>query len=169
LSGYLAEAKARGAQIVELAAGDPARRVLPPTLVLDAPDDCALLQEEIFGPILPLVACETVEAGIEYVNARPRPLAFYLFDLDRDRVERALSRVVAGGVAVNDTVLQFAQSELPFGGVGPSGMGGYHGHQSFLTFCKPMPVLYQARLSSMRFMRPPYGKLADFLVRFLTR
>src|SRR6185503_3030082 len=101
--------------------------------------------------------------------ARPRPLAFYLFDHDRSRVERALSRVVAGGAAVNDTVLQFAQSELPFGGVGPSGMGAYHGHQGFLTFSKAMPVLYQARFSSMRFMRPPYSKLADFLVRFLTR
>ena len=169
LAGYLDEARARGAQVIELAKGDPGKRVLAPTVVLDAPEDTAVMQQEIFGPILPIVACETVEAGVEYVNARPRPLAFYLFDHDRGRVERTLSRVVAGGVAINDTVLQIAQSELPFGGVGPSGMGAYHGHQGFLTFSKAMPVLYQARFSSMSFMRPPYSKLADFLVRFLTR
>ena len=169
LKSYLDQARAAGAKVIELAVGDAGARILAPTLVLDAGDELALMQGEIFGPILPLVAVDSVDAAIEYVNARPRPLAFYLFDHDRDRVERALSRVVAGGAAINDTVLQFAQSDLPFGGVGPSGMGAYHGHQGFLTFSKAMPVLYQARFSSMRFMRPPYSRLADFLVRFLTR
>ncbi len=80
-----------------------------------------------------------------------------------------LDRTVAGGVAVNETVLHFAQSKLPFGGIGPSGIGHYHGHEGFLTFSKQKPVLYQARLSGMALMRPPYGKLADFIVKFLTR
>ena len=80
-----------------------------------------------------------------------------------------LAATLAGGVTVNDCVLHIAQSELPFGGVGPSGMGHYHGHAGFLTFSKQMPVLYQARWSSMALMRPPYGRLADFLTRFLTR
>ena len=169
LSKYLDEARARGATVVELGAHDRARRVLAPTLVLDAPADLALMRDEIFGPILPLIACETVDAAIDYVNARPRPLALYHFDHDRARTQRVLDRTVAGGVTINDTVLHIAQSELPFGGVGPSGMGHYHGREGFLAFSKQKPVMYQARWSSMALMRPPYGRLADFLLRFLTR
>jgi coniferyl-aldehyde dehydrogenase len=169
LTRYLDEARKHGATVIELAEGDATRRILAPTLVIDAPDDCAVMQEEIFGPILPLVAVESVDAAIDYVNARPRPLALYHFDHDRTRTERVLERTIAGGVTVNDTVLHIAQSNLPFGGVGPSGMGHYHGREGFLTFSKQKPVLYQARWSGMAMMRPPYGKLADFLVRFLTR
>jgi coniferyl-aldehyde dehydrogenase len=169
LKSYLDQAHAAGAKIVELASGDAGRRILPPTLVLDADADLALMQDEIFGPILPLVAVDSVDAAIDYVNARPRPLALYHFDNDRARTERVLDRTIAGGVTVNDTVLHFAQSELPFGGVGPSGMGQYHGREGFLAFSKQKPVLYQARYSGMALMRPPYRKLADFLVKFLTR
>jgi len=169
LKGYLDQAQAAGANIIELAPGDAGRRVLPPTLVLGARDDLALMQDEIFGPILPLVAIESVDAAIDYVNARPRPLALYHFDNDKARTQRVLERTIAGGVSVNDTVLHFAQNELPFGGVGPSGMGHYHGHQGFLTFSKQKPVLYQARFSSMALARPPYRGIADFLVKFLTR
>jgi coniferyl-aldehyde dehydrogenase len=169
LVGYLDDARARGAKVIELAQGNPAQRVIAPTLVLDAPDEALVMQEEIFGPILPIVASESVEAAVDYVNARPRPLAFYLFDNDRDRIERTLERVVAGGVSVNETVLHFVQCDLPFGGVGPSGMGSYHAHEGFLTFSKAMPVFYQSRFSSMAFMRPPYGKVAEFILKFLTR
>ena len=172
LAGLVEEARARGATVVTLpdeAAHDPARRVFAPTLVLDAPEDSRVMQEEIFGPILPLVAVKDVDAAIAYVNARPRPLALYHFDLDAARTRRVLEACVAGGVSVNDCILHNAQSELPFGGVGPAGMGHYHGHHGFLTFSKQMPVFHQSRLSSMALMRPPYGKLADFLVKFLTR
>jgi len=169
LAGYLEEARAAGAEVIELAKGDPARRVFAPTLVLDAPESCRLLQEEIFGPILPIVASETLEESIAYVNARPRPLSFYLFDHDHARTEAVLDSVVAGNCAVNDTVLQFVQHELPFGGVGASGMGSYHGHRGFLTFSHTMPVFYQARMSGMSFLRPPYRGLADQVMRFLTR
>ena len=169
LTGWIEEARSRGATVIELAAGDAARRILAPTLVLDAPDDCKLMQEELFGPVLPLVAVPSVPAAIDYVNARPRPLALYHFDHDAVRTESVLERTVAGGVTVNDTVLHFAQSKLPFGGVGPSGMGHYHAKESFLTFSKQKPVLYQARLSSMALMRPPYRTLANLLVKFLTR
>ena len=169
LAGYVDEARAAGAEVIELAPGDAARRVFAPTLVVGADDKHAVMQEEIFGPILPLVAIESVDAAIDYINARPRSLALYHFDNDGARTERVLERTIAGGAAVNDTVLQFVQSKLPFGGIGPSGMGHYHGHEGFLTFSKQKPVLYQARFSSMKFMRPPYRGLADFLVRFLTR
>lgn len=169
LKGYLDQAQAAGAKVVELAGGDAGRRVLPPTLVLDARDELAVMQDEIFGPILPLVAVDSVDAAIDYVNARPRPLALYHFDNDKARTERVLERTIAGGVTVNDTVLHIAQDDLPFGGVGPSGMGQYHGRDGFLTFSKQKPVLYQARLSSMALMRPPYRKVADLLLKFLTR
>jgi coniferyl-aldehyde dehydrogenase len=169
LKGYLDQAHAAGAKIIELAAGDAGKRVLPPTLVLDAREDLALMQDEIFGPILPLVGVDSVDAAIDYVNARPRPLALYHFDHDKARTRRVLERTVAGGVSVNDTVMHFAQSALPFGGVGPSGMGAYHGRAGFLALSKAKPVLYQARWTSMKLMRPPYRGMADFIVRFLTR
>jgi coniferyl-aldehyde dehydrogenase len=169
LTSYLDQARASGAKVIELANGDAGRRVLAPTLVLDARDDLALMQDEIFGPILPLVAVDSVDAAIDYVNARPRPLALYHFDHDAARTERVLDRTIAGGVTINDTLMHFAQSELPFGGVGPSGMGHYHGREGFLAFSKQKPVFYQARFSGMAAARPPYGKLADFLVKFLTR
>ena len=169
LRSYLDQAHAAGAQIVELAQGDPGARVLPPTLVLNARDDLALLQEEIFGPVLPLVTVDSVDAAIAYVNARPRPLALYHFDHDRARTERVLERTVAGGVSVNETVMHIVQNDLPFGGVGPSGMGHYHGREGFLTFCKQKPVLYQARWPSLKLLRPPYGRVANIILKFLTR
>jgi coniferyl-aldehyde dehydrogenase len=169
LGAWVEEARARGATVVEIGVGDAARRVLAPTLVIDAPEDCALMQEELFGPVLPLVAVPSVAAAIDYVNARPRPLALYHFDHDDVRTETVLARTISGGVAINDTVLQFAQSGLPFGGVGPSGMGQYHGRAGFETFSKLKPVFHQARWSSMALMRPPYRTLASALVRFLTR
>jgi len=169
LNSYLDQARAAGARVIELASGDAGRRVFPPTLVLDAREDLALMQEEIFGPILPLVAVETVDAAIDYVNARPRPLALYHFDNDRRRTEQVLSRTLAGGVSVNDTVMHIVQNDLPFGGVGPSGMGHYHGREGFLTFSKQKPVLFQARISSLKLMRPPYRRIAGALLRFLTR
>ena len=169
LAGYVDQARAAGAHVIELAPGDASRRVLAPTLIVNPPENLAVMQDEIFGPILPLIPIDSVDAAIDYINARPRPLALYHFDNDAARTERVLERTIAGGVSINDTVLHFAQSGLPFGGVGPSGMGHYHGHEGFLTFSKQKPVLYQARFSSMVLMRPPYRGIADFLLKFLTR
>ncbi len=172
LTALVDDARKRGATIVTLpdeGAHDATQRVFAPTLVLDAPDEARVMQEEIFGPILPIIGVASVEAAIDYVNARPRPLALYHFDHDRRRITEVLTRCVAGGVSVNDCLLHNAQGELPFGGVGPSGMGAYHGHHGFLTFTQQMPVFHQAPFSSMALFRPPYGKLADFLAKFLTR
>lgn len=171
LLAWLDEAHAAGAQVITLSddAHDPARRVLAPTLVLDAPESIALMREEIFGPVLPVVAYRDFAAAIDYVNARPRPLSLYLFDDDRTRIQRVLGACVAGSVAVNDCVFQFAQSRLPFGGIGPSGMGAYHGHAGFTTFSKQMPVFRQARWSAAGWLRPPYGPRVERLLRFLLR
>ena len=173
LRDWLDEASARGARVLALRDIDPARadseRLIAPTLVMDAPADCRLMREEIFGPILPLLAYDGFDEALAYVNAHDRPLAVYHFDMDRARIERVLERTISGGVCINDTVLHIAQSSLPFGGVGPSGMGAYHGHEGFLAFSKRKPVFRQARWSSMALFKPPYRALADRLVRFLTR
>lgn len=170
LNSYLADARAKGAEVFTLSASNAAeRRVFPPTVVTGVNDSMKLMQDEIFGPILPLVDCADVAAAIEHINARPRPLALYHFDYNKARTEEVLNRTVAGGVCINDTLMHFAQDELPFGGVGPSGMGQYHGHAGFLTFSKQKPVFYQARWSALTLFRPPYGKLADRLVAWLTR
>ncbi len=172
LTGWLDLARAEGANIIPLskaAANDPSRRILVPTVVLDAPESVTLMREEIFGPVLPLVTYREFDDVIGYVNARPRPLALYIFDDDRARIGRVLDACVAGSVAVNDTVFQFAQSRLPFGGIGPSGMGAYHGHAGFLAFSKQMPVFRQARWSATGWLRPPYGAQVERLLRFLLR
>jgi coniferyl-aldehyde dehydrogenase len=173
LRGYLEQARERGAEVIELVAVDPVRaeaaRLIPPTLVLDPGDDLQLMQDEIFGPILPIRGYRSLDDALRYINAHDRPLALYHFDLDRRRTEQVLERTIAGGVSVNDTVMHIAQSALPFGGVGASGMGHYHGRDGFLTFSKQKPVFYQARWSGMSLFKPPYRGLADWLVKFLTR
>ncbi len=173
LRGYLDEARALGCEVIELVPVDPAQaeaqRRIAPTLVLDPPDSSALMRDEIFGPILPIKSVASVDAAIDYINQHDRPLALYHFDHDKARIERVLQRTVAGGVCINDTVLHIVQDGLPFGGVGASGMGHYHGHFGFMTFSKQKPVFRQARFSAMKFFKPPYGKFADALLKFLLR
>jgi len=170
LASALAEAQARGASVVSLAPRGQdleGTRKLAPTLVLGAPDDSRLMREEIFGPILPVVPYRTLDEAIGYVNARPRPLALYVFDHDGASVERVLAETVSGGACVNETLLQLGQDDLPFGGVGPSGMGEYHGRAGFDTFSKRKAVFYQSRLNGLKLLRPPYGSRFEKLVRLL--
>lgn len=172
LACMLEEAASRGATVVSLApGGDPLERSpkLAPTLVLGAPDDTRLMREEIFGPILPVVTYRALDEAIGYVNARPRPLALYVFDHDRASVARVLAETVSGGACVNETLLHLGQDDLPFGGVGPSGMGEYHGRAGFDTFSKRKAVFYQSRLNGLTLLRPPYGPRFEALVRLLVR
>ena len=172
LAGYLDEARAGGARVVEI---NPAREdftdcgKMPPALVIGAPAGSRILHEEIFGPLLPLVAYGTLDEAIAYVNARPRPLALYVFDHDGAAIERVLDRTVSGGVTVNDTLLHLAQDDLPFGGVGPSGMGEYHGRAGFDTFSKRKAVFFQSRWNGLALLRPPYGKRFASLAKLLLR
>lgn len=171
LRRYLDEARAAGVRVVNLGGfePDPATRRFPPVLLLDARPDLAVMREEIFGPILPVVSYGTLDEAIRYVDARPRPLALYVFARERGEVEAVLARTTAGGVTVNDTILHVAQDELPFGGVGPSGMGRYHGRDGFETFSNRKAVFRQSRLNGMGLFRPPYGKRFESLVRLLLR
>jgi coniferyl-aldehyde dehydrogenase len=166
------EARARGARIFQLLPGEPwdsATRKITPHLVIDPPADCELMQREIFGPVLPVLGYEQLSQAVEFINARPRPLAFYPFSRRRATISYLLEHVMSGGVCVNDALWQVAQHDLPFGGVGASGMGHYHGREGFLTFSKLRPVFYQARVSGMRMLWPPFGALANWVLDFLTK
>ncbi|SBV89536.1 aldehyde dehydrogenase [Xanthomonas translucens pv. graminis] len=139
-----------------------------PTVVLQPGDDALLMQEEIFGPILPLRSYRMLDEAIAMVNGRDRPLALYPFSHDRAQVEAILHATVAGGVTVNDSLLHFAANALPFGGVGPSGMGAYHGRAGFDAFSKALPILWQSRWAASDRLKPPYTKIArliDLLLR----
>lgn len=172
LVGVLEEARTRGAKVHQLLAGpayDRPSRKMAPHLVLDAPWDCELMQREIFGPILPIVAYDTLDTVIERINSSPRPLALYPFSYDNSRIDQLLDRVMSGGVSINDALLHVGQHDLPFGGIGESGMGHYHGREGFETFSKLRPVFRQARFSTIAVLAPPYGKLADRMISFLIR
>jgi coniferyl-aldehyde dehydrogenase len=170
LDGYLREAAARGAGIIELCgSSDAAHKRLAPRLVVDPPDDLRLMQEEIFGPILPVRSYDSMEDAIGYINARPRPLAMYLFSSSDRLIDDVLRRTVAGGVSVNDTLLHIAADELPFGGSGASGIGHYHGRAGFETFSKMKPVFHRHGVGLGVSLRPPYGKLQEWMRRILIR
>ncbi len=172
LGALLDEARSRDAAVIEINPGQedlsPTNK-LAPHLVLGAKDDLRLMREEIFGPVLPVVGYRTLDEAIAYVNARPRPLALYVFDYDRAAVARVLAETVSGGASVNETILHVAQDDLPFGGVGASGMGRYHGREGFETFSARKSVFHQARLNGLKLFRPPYGARFDALVKFLFR
>ena len=146
-----------------------AERLLVPTLLSGVSDDMPVMREEIFGPLLPLLPYDSLDQAIEYVAQHPRPLALYLFEQDRERIDQVLARTHAGGVTLNDTIYHIAQHRLPFGGVGPSGMGGYHGETGFRTFSHMKPVFRQARFNGVGLFNPPYGKRFRQLLEILLR
>ena len=172
LHALVDDARVRGAEVITLpdaVAHDAERRIFAPTLLLRVDASMRVMQEEIFGPILPLLEYDSVEEAIATIQAQPRPLALYVFDDDARRAGRIIDAIPSGGVAHNDTVVQFAQTRLPFGGIGTSGMGHLHGHAGFLSFSKQLPVFRQSRWSGLGLLRPPYGKLAERMLRWLAR
>ena len=162
LMGYLTDARAKGAEIVEL---NPARedfrqqpfRKIPPTLVLGPTDDMAIMKDEIFGPLLPVKTYETADEAIGYVNDHARPLGLYYFGTDAAEEKRVLTRTTSGGVSVNDVVMHVSMEDLPFGGIGPAGMGAYHGIDGFKTFSHAKAIFRQAKPDITAMLRPPYG------------
>lgn len=171
LAGYVDEARVAGCEVIELssrmAEPDATSRRMPPVALLNPPSGLAVTREEIFGPVMPVLGYESVEQAVEFVNARPRPLALYYFDDNAGRIARILKATHAGGVTINDTIMHIAQDELPFGGIGASGMGSYHGKAGFDTFSKLKPVFHQSRLNGLGMFKPPYGRLFERLVSVL--
>ena len=172
LNGYLHDAAARGAIVLPISPANESlegTQKIAPTLVANVSDDMRVMHEEIFGPILPLVPYDNLDQAIAYVNARPRPLALYYFGNFDDHIQRVLNETVAGGVTINDALLHVSQDHLPFGGVGPSGMGSYHGKFGFDTFSKLKPIYHQPALNGLHLFKPPYGKRFDSLIKFLLK
>ena len=170
LTGYVKDAEAKGAKIVRL---NPASESFEgsnkfePTIILGATDEMTVMQDQIFGPILPVHTYKDVSEALDYVNDHPRPLALYCFSHDDRQVTRVLTETTSGGVSINETMLHVAQDDLPFGGVGPSGMGAYHGREGFEAFSKKKPIFFQSRVNGTSLLRPPYGKAIDTLLGLL--
>ena len=168
LNHWLIDAKDKGGDIIPL--GDDSRDMcgqqgkIPLTLITNVSDDMLLMQEEIFGPLLPIVPYKSLDEAIAYINDRPRPLALYLCSFDEQVQQKVLEQTHAGGVCLNDAAMQVAQDDMPFGGIGPSGMGHYHGHEGFLTFSKAKSVLKKGKRNTASLAFPPYGTLVHKLI-----
>ncbi|MDP1655196.1 MAG: coniferyl aldehyde dehydrogenase [Hylemonella sp.] len=172
LQGLVEDAQARGARILPTHAAEEGlatTRKMTPVLLLDVTDEMSVMQEEIFGPVLPLLPYQNLDEAIGYVKAHPRPLALYWFGNNIAHRDQVLRETISGGVTLNDTLYHVAQDNLPFGGVGPSGSGAYHGETGFRLFSHNKPVFAQSRFSGARLLQPPYGKVADRMVRILKK
>jgi coniferyl-aldehyde dehydrogenase len=170
MTAAIAEAEQGGAKVLRHPApSDRSRRLLPPVVVLDAPENCTLMREEIFGPVLPIIGYDTLSDALDWINTHPHPLALYIFAEDRKEQATVLDRTQSGGVTVNGTLLHIAQEGLPFGGVGASGMGAYHGRAGFDRFTHARAVFRTGFFNAASWLAPPYGKRAKRLLKFLMR
>ncbi len=168
------DAQSKGARVLQIDSkhGDVpvGSRFFPPTLILGANDLMRVMQEEIFGPILPIVEYSEIDDALGFINARPPPLALYYFDRNKSRIKKVLEQTVSGGVTINDCIFHFVQHQLPFGGVGPSGMGAYHGFDGFIAFSKKKGVLLQNALVGSVLdsaLKPPYTSWSDRAIGLL--
>jgi coniferyl-aldehyde dehydrogenase len=175
LESLVADAAAHGARILQSASPEDAawksKRKFPPTIVVGATAEMTIMQEEIFGPLLPIVGYTDATEPVAYVNARDRPLALYWFGTDDAARDEVLARTVSGGVTINDCLVHFAQANQPMGGVGASGTGAYHGEWGFRTFSKLKPVFYRSPYNRFADLYPPYGakiKRLGKLLRFMS-
>jgi coniferyl-aldehyde dehydrogenase len=172
LMDTLEDAKSKGATVINLNGNQQVnveKRKFPLHLVLDTTEDMTIRNRETFGPLLMVLTYKDAQEVVDYVNARDRPLALYPFTNDGKLADMYIERIMSGGVSVNDALMHVAQHDIPFGGVGPSGMGHYHGYEGFVTFSKLRPVFYQAGFSSLQFLRPPYKGFATWVFNLLVK
>ncbi|TKW68750.1 MAG: coniferyl aldehyde dehydrogenase [Paracoccus denitrificans] len=171
LTGLLDDARNKGAEVV--LPGKPAKasraQTLPPALVFGATNDMAVMEQEIFGPILPVLTYCHLDEAIAAVNARPRPLALYYFGPDDEARQKVLTRTISGNVGINSTLMHYAQDDLPFGGVGPSGMGACHGPEGFRRMSHAKGIYSQRRVNLSNLIRPPFGRLANLVLKTVFR
>jgi len=164
------EALDRGAQVATGGAGNPEQRYLDPTVLTDVPLDAKIMQEEIFGPVLPVLSFKTLDEAIDGINSRPKPLALYLFSKNKANIEQVLNNTSAGGTCINDTLLHYLHPELPFGGIGTSGIGKGFGYSGFLAFSNERPVLRQhLKNGPFKYFYPPYTKTTQKLIDLLLK
>ncbi|UTA49335.1 coniferyl aldehyde dehydrogenase [Simiduia sp. 21SJ11W-1] len=171
IAGWVEQARAAGAQVEPVTdeqVDDGTRRQVP-LLVTNVDRSMTLMQEEIFGPVLPIMAYKNLQEAVDYINEGDRPLALYYFGFNKAHQQLILNFTHSGGVVFNESMLHVAVDDLPFGGVGASGMGHYHGKEGFITFSKPKAVLYKPKFNGMKMLYPPYGGLVDKVLGFLIR
>lgn len=172
LSSTLEDAQQKGAKPINLLGSDPINeeiRKIPPHLVLDTNEDMAIMQDEIFGPLLPIKPYDNIEEVLEYINTRERPLALYLYSNDKKLQEKVTYNTLSGGMCINDSMFHVAQHDMPFGGIGNSGMGHYHGREGFNEFSKLRPIFKQASISGVLAMAPPYGKTFEKMYNMMIK
>jgi coniferyl-aldehyde dehydrogenase len=171
LTGLIDDARRKGARIIEIDSGAATsrERILPPTLILGATPEMAVMQEEIFGPLLPVVAYRDATESISEINAGARPLALYVFSDHRAFIDEVLTRTTSGNVTVNDALIHYIIDDLPFGGVGASGIGAYHGAEGFRSFSHAKGVFEQARWNFAGLVRAPFGRVTDVVLSYLLR
>ncbi|MCL4108343.1 UNVERIFIED_CONTAM: hypothetical protein GTU68_065371 [Idotea baltica] len=172
LEATLQDAEAKGATLINLSdnqTNNPKSRKIPLYLVLNPNNEMDVLKREIFGPILPIITYKGPEEVVKYVNSNDQPLALYPFTKDKKLAQFYIDKVMSGGVSVNDALFHVGQHDLPFGGVGPSGMGHYHGYEGFASFSKLRPVFYQANISFIKYFSPPYKGLSEKLIKLLLK
>jgi len=172
LQATLEDARAKGARIINLfddQQPDAGRRIFPPHIVLDVTDEMEIMQREVFGPLLPVKTYRDRQAVVDYIDGHHRPLAFYVYTRDKSLRQWYIDNTMSGGVTVNDGLLHAAQHDLPFGGVGNSGMGHYHGYEGFTTFSKLRPVFYQGPIRGVDMLMPPYAGKASKILNFMLK
>lgn len=167
LLAMVEDAKAKGARIVEFGEYNPKKNKLPVYLIFNATLDMSVMKEEIFGPLLPVLSYNTFDEAIEFINNMPNPLALYYFGEDDAEKKAIQTKTLSGALTINDTIMHIAVDDLPFGGVGSSGMGHYHGQEGFDTFSKLKPVMIQRRFSPTTWLYPPYGGLMKTLLTWI--
>jgi coniferyl-aldehyde dehydrogenase len=170
LRDLVSDAKQKGARVIEVAPSTINRRgtrKFTPTVILGTTDDMAVMREEIFGPLLPVVSYRNTDDAIAFINDRSRPLALYYFGNDCESRRKTLERTTSGNVTINDTLMHYVQNDLPFGGVGGSGMGAYHGPEGFKSFSHAKGIFEQSRWNLGGLLRPPFDRLSDIAIRYM--
>jgi coniferyl-aldehyde dehydrogenase len=172
LLAVLEDAKAKGATVTSAIDGpiSTTQRKIATQLVTHTTDDMLIMQDEIFGPLLPIISYQSVDEAIGYINRNDRPLALYLMSFEQQTQQQVLQQTHSGGVCINDTVFHVAADDAPFGGIGPSGMGHYHGKEGFLTFSHAKTILNSGKINTGIFVHPPYGGVIQkLLMKFFLR
>ncbi|WP_185368835.1 coniferyl aldehyde dehydrogenase [Acetobacter pasteurianus] len=169
LSGLIRDAEKQGARVIRMGSDSATDHVLAPVLILNAKPEMAVMQEEIFGPVLPVLTYKNLDEAIAFINARPRPLALYYFGEKHAEQNRLLQRTVSGNVTINGTLLHYVQDALPFGGVGESGIGAYHGKEGFMALTHARGIYKQGRFNAATLLQPPFNKLTDTITNLLLR
>jgi coniferyl-aldehyde dehydrogenase len=172
LIAVLQDASDKGAETINLLGADeanPDTRKIPPHMVLNPSDDMQIMQDEIFGPLLPIKPYDDLDEVIEYINNNERPLALYLYSNDKASQDKVIHNTLSGGMCLNDSMLHVAQHDMPFGGIGNSGMGHYHGQEGFIEFSKMRPIFKQAKKSGILALAPPYGETFEKMAKLMMK